>query len=328
MDKLGKCIPAVSVVMPVYNGERFLPAAVESVLRQTMVNLELVCVEDGSTDASSLILENFAARDSRVRVLHTGGCGCSVARNTGMDAAAGKYIAFIDQDDLYHPQMLERMLYVAETYDVDIVEAAYAKVPESSVIESAFGRVSEVGDGCEKPMMFQVDDPFGYFIDQHERRGGGIVCPVWNRIFRRSAVADIRFPANVQPGEDSYFSYLVFDKLRTMAVVDDVLYAFRQNNASTSHNRLSRIVERFIVGRELLLRFWKDSDSPRREQLLSCASREMAWIVKEVVKRGDEEARGKVRMMLRKLVKEKIFLLNRLRLSKRIKTWLFLRGFV
>ena len=137
MDKLGKCHPLVSVVMPVHNGERFLPAAVESVLRQSMVDFELVCVEDGSTDASSLILEDFAARDRRVRVLHTGGRGCSVARNAGMDAAIGKYVAFIDQDDLYHPQMLGRMLYAAKTHDVDIVEAAYAKVPESAGVESA-----------------------------------------------------------------------------------------------------------------------------------------------------------------------------------------------
>lgn len=315
-------LPRVSVIMAVHNGERFLSSAVESVLEQTMSDLELICVEDGSTDGSAQILDGFAVRDSRVRVLHTGGLGCSAARNAGMDAACGEYIAFIDQDDLYHPQMLKLMADAADGRDADIVEAAYVKVPESADVESAFL-------GCQKGVgansgIKQVDDPFGYFIGQHKSRGGGIVCPVWNRVFRRRFVAGVRFPEGVQPGEDSYFSYLAFDNARSMVVIERALYAFRQNGNSTSHKSLSAIVERFIAGREAVLRFWAESASTHREALLACATREMAWIVKEVSKRGDADTCEKVRTMLLRLRREGVFRLRRLPISKRFKTWLFL----
>lgn len=305
--------------MPVHNGERFLRPAIESVLAQTMRDFELVCVEDGSSDGSPMILENFSSRDSRVRIMHLDGRGCSAARNVGMDVAQGEYIAFIDQDDLYHPRMLEWMVSAADTKDVDIVEASYVKVPESATVGSAF-------PGCAQPSVRVVPDSFGYFISEHKKRGGGIVCPVWNRMFRRSTVANIRFPEGVQPGEDSYFSYLAFDSHRPMAIVDGTLYAFRQNGGSTSHSTLSRIVDRFISGRERMLRFWANSASPRRDAFFACATRELAWIAKEARKRGDAATRRVVRERLSKLRGEQIFLLRNLPFSKRIKTWLFLKG--
>lgn len=313
-----------SVIMPVHNGERFLAAAVESVLAQTMRDFELICVEDGSTDRSPRILDGFAARDPRIKVLHTGGRGCSAARNAGMDAARGEYIAFIDQDDLYHPQMLELMISAAEKFRADIVEAAYTKVPESADLESSFPEYRETVH--KVPAVKSITNPFSYFIKQHKKRGGGIVCPVWNRIFRRSAVANVRFPEGVQPGEDSYFSYLAFDNARSMAVVDATLYAFRQNGGSTSHSTLSRIVDRFISGRERILRFWANSASPRRDAFFACATRELAWIAKEARKRGDAATRRVVRERISKLRGEQIFLLRNLPFSKRIKTWLFLKG--
>lgn len=312
----------LSVIMPVHNGVRFLAPAVESVLGQTMGDFELICVEDGSTDESPRILDEFAACDPRIKVLHTGGRGCSAARNAGMDAARGEYIAFIDQDDLYHPQMLELMVSAAEKFRADIVEAAYTKVPESADLESSFPECRETVHMV--PAVKSITNPFSYFIKQHKKRGGGIVCPVWNRIFRRSAVANVRFPEGVQPGEDSYFSYLAFDNARSMAVVDATLYAFRQNGGSTSHADLGRIAGRFVAGRAAVLDYWTNSRSPNRERFLACATRELAWIVKEAVKRGDESVRMEVRNRLSELRRDGLFLLRRLPPSKRLKTWIFL----
>lgn len=308
----------VSVVMPVFNGERFIAEAIESVLAQTLGEFELICVDDGSRDRSRSIIEGFAANDCRVKIVESGGTGCSGARNAGIEAAKGEYLAFIDQDDLYHPAMLKTLASAADSCRADIAEARYVKTPEDADVRTAFENVSGTGE------VRCVSDPFAYFIAQHKAKSGGIVCPAWNRLFRRETLGSLRFPPGIQPGEDSSYSYQAFDAARSLATVDATLYAFRQNASSMSHTGFRSLSGRFIDGREALLRYWTASNSGRREEFLACATREMAWIVKASKKQGDEVAGRAVAQRLSALRREGLFLLRRLPLSKRIKTWRFL----
>lgn len=103
--------PQVSIIMPVYNADSFLPASLASVLAQSFADWELIAVDDGSSDASPSILKRFAAKDSRIRVLSTGGnLGAGGARNCAMEAARGRWLAFLDADDRWHPEKLARQL--------------------------------------------------------------------------------------------------------------------------------------------------------------------------------------------------------------------------
>lgn len=113
--------PQVSIIMPVYNAAHFLRTTVESILSQSLKDIEVICVNDGSTDTTPQLLLELAEQDARVRVLHQANRGAGPARNRGLAEARGSYVTFLDADDLYLPQMLERMVARAEKYHADIV---------------------------------------------------------------------------------------------------------------------------------------------------------------------------------------------------------------
>ena len=118
--------PLVSVIIPVYNVAPYLEEALESVINQSYNNLEILVIDDGSTDGSEIICEEYAARDKRIRVIHQVNGGLSDARNTGLDLAAGEYIAFLDPDDAYRPDMIAVMLGALLRNQADISICSYS----------------------------------------------------------------------------------------------------------------------------------------------------------------------------------------------------------
>lgn len=119
--------PLVSIIVPVYQVKEYIGECVESLLAQTYKNLEILLVDDGSTDGSGVICDEFAARDGRVRVVHQRNQGPSVARNTGLDYARGEYIAFVDSDDAALPDFIATLYGLAEKYQADIAACAYVE---------------------------------------------------------------------------------------------------------------------------------------------------------------------------------------------------------
>ncbi|MDO5544819.1 MAG: glycosyltransferase [Eubacteriales bacterium] len=124
--------PLISVIVPVYNVSAWLPRCVDSILAQTYKNLEILLVDDGSTDDSGRICEEYAKKDTRIRVLHKKNGGLSSARNAGLDVAAGQYIGFVDSDDWIEPEMYAVMLALMEQYDAQIVCAGRCDVDEAT----------------------------------------------------------------------------------------------------------------------------------------------------------------------------------------------------
>jgi len=114
-------MPKISVIVPVYRTEAYLARCVDSILSQTHTDLELLLIDDGSPDCCPQLCDEFAAKDSRVRVIHKENGGVSTARNAGLDAAAGDYIAFVDSDDWIEPDMYEKMLAAARQYNCDVM---------------------------------------------------------------------------------------------------------------------------------------------------------------------------------------------------------------
>ena len=111
----------VSVIIPVYNAENYLPMALESILKQTLTDIEVICVDDGSTDHSLQILEKYQKMDRRITILKQKNSYAGVARNYGMSVAKGKYLAFLDSDDYFVPEMLERAYRNGEEQGADVV---------------------------------------------------------------------------------------------------------------------------------------------------------------------------------------------------------------
>lgn len=186
----------LSVIIPVYNVEEYLVKCVDSILNQTYRKLEVILVNDGSRDSSGSICDDFARKDSRVRVIHKENGGLSSARNAGMDAAAGEYISFIDSDDWIEPDSYERLLGLMERYQVKLVcggnwdvngatgEKTLGICPKEEALVTAEEFVGRMflWDGCDSS-----------------------VC---DKIFHRSLLENFRFPEG-QVSEDVAITYKI-----------------------------------------------------------------------------------------------------------------------
>ena len=188
--------PLISVIVPVYNVEEYLARCVESILTQTYQNLEVILVDDGARDSSGAICDAFAAKDSRVRVIHKENGGLSSARNAGLEAAAGEYIGFVDSDDWITEDAYAHLLNLAEKYDVKLVCGGRYDVsgktgektvglcpPKEEVIssEELVGRIF-LWDGCDSSAC---DKLYHCSLLEHFRYPEGKVCedvPVTYRI--------------------------------------------------------------------------------------------------------------------------------------------------
>lgn len=164
-------MPAVSVIVPVYNVEAYLAKCVQSLLDQTFSDLEILLVDDGSTDKSLAICDEYAAKDARIRVIHKENGGLSSARNAGIEAARGRYIGFVDSDDYVEPEMYERLYTLAEREGADIAIGSfrycYADREKAFTVETA-------------PSVCTGREALGRAL-----RREGIANYVWTRLVRR-----------------------------------------------------------------------------------------------------------------------------------------------
>lgn len=172
----------ISVIVPVYNVEKLLPKCLDSILAQTHENLEIILVDDGTKDRGGLICDEYAARDSRIKVIHKENGGLSSARNAGLDIARGEYIGFVDSDDWIEPQMYETMLALAEKHGVKLVCAGRWDVSE---------RTGEKTKGLcpEKEEVVSGEELAGrIFLWQN------LDSAAWDKLYHRSLWQTQRYP--------------------------------------------------------------------------------------------------------------------------------------
>ena len=129
----------ISVIVPVYNSEKYLKACIDSIIKQTYTDLEIICVNDGSTDGSLEILREFACMDSRVVVHSQENHGVSTARNVGLKFAHGEFVSFIDSDDEMELDMYELLIQTQNEYQADIVHCGYKRICRNGTIKEVFG---------------------------------------------------------------------------------------------------------------------------------------------------------------------------------------------
>lgn len=213
--------PLVSVIIPVYNVESYLPRCLDSVLGQSLRDIEVICIDDGSSDASLAVLREYAGRDERVRVIAQTNLGVSAARNAGLDAAKGKWVAFVDSDDEVMPDIWESLLAEAGNEDA-IYFSAEEVVQEGGslrVIESGYFDVK-----FKTRWKLRDDDLFK------------VSMTVWDKLFRRSRIEEgrLRFPHGVY-FEDNAFVLNFIGTYRLARFVPRKLYRyFRREGSITS----------------------------------------------------------------------------------------------
>ncbi len=217
--------PLISVIVPVYNVESYLPQCIDSILAQTYENLEIILVDDGSTDSSGRICEDYAGRDPRIKTIHKPNEGLADARNRGIQAARGVYCSFVDSDDHIAGDCIAYLYDMADTYGAQIAVCGYQKVHNNDL-----GRDSDQ-DGTYKAVS--VYDTFNALSALLYQRG--IITAAWGRLFRRELFNAIRFPKGRQH-EDVAVMYRLFDQAETIAVGYERKYYYLQRPGSIVHS--------------------------------------------------------------------------------------------
>ena len=217
--------PAVSIIVPVYNVKDYLHRCLDSLLSQTLEDLEIIAVDDGSSDGSSGILDSYAGKDSRVKVIHVVNGGVSRARNIGLEKACGEYIGFVDSDDYVEPGMFGYLHETAVREASDCVQCAFDIVgDEPAQANAGSGRVGII-EGPDNAIR-------AYFE-------GRIDVSVCNKLYRRPALAGCRFSEDLGFAEDFRFNSIFMLGCGKMVVLDTVLYHYYMRDSSASHEGIS-----------------------------------------------------------------------------------------
>lgn len=213
----------VSVIVPVYNGERHLEKCMDSICSQTLEDIEIICVDDGSTDGTPHILRKYATGDGRVRILTQKNLYAGTARNRGMEHAEGKYLSFLDADDYFEPHMLEKLYHTAEERGLDIA------VCRHSIYDEALEKTVEPGWSWQESFL-----PEKEVFRGTDLKNAGVFQAMrgwaWDKLFRTDFVrrSGYVFP-EFRSSEDGFFVYMLAVSAERISCLGDSLVTHRLN---------------------------------------------------------------------------------------------------
>ena len=208
----------VSVIVPVFNVAPYLKEALESIINQTYRKLEIIVINDGSTDGSREICDKYAEQDSRIHVIHQENRGLSVARNTGLDQSTGEVIAFLDPDDAFCPNMIEKLLEAMIEYQADIIVCSFS-------LHEVSGKMNK--EATEKPEYWLCDQKEALRSIYH----GKIDTAAWNRLYKKSIWDEIRFPEG-RVYEGTYTVFDIFSRADRVVITNEKLVMHRIRSGS------------------------------------------------------------------------------------------------
>lgn len=261
-------MPKVSVIVPVYNAEKYLQECVDSILRQTLADIEVILVDDGSFDSSPVLCDGYAERDKRVKAIHQRNSGAAAARNQGMNVAQGEYIAFVDSDDWIDADMYKRMVAVAEADDCDLVICDCLK--ESDCGSQLYTHDLPAGF-YDRERMYSV-----YFSQllMPDTMEYPVTISNWLLLIRREVISanGITFPEGMRFSEDLLFGSEVGYFSQSMTYLKEYApYHYRQNPDSVTHTAYK---DKWPLLRELWCRinesFGKKQDYDFTQQIQRC----------------------------------------------------------
>ena len=215
-------IPCISIIVPVYNVEKYLQQCIDSILAQTFRDFELILVDDGSPDNCPALCDAAAEKDSRIRVIHQQNGGLSAARNAGLDAARGEWIGFIDSDDLIEVDMYEAMYHAAQKYQADLAFCALQMVDEED------RPLASIREWTELEVLDQAQ--------AIARIASTPLHSACNKLYRRQIFETLRFPVG-RLNEDSFVAPAVLEQVKTAVYVPQQYYHYRQHGTSIMNKR-------------------------------------------------------------------------------------------
>ena len=235
----------ISVIIPVYNVENYLKRCVDSVLCQDGISLEIILVDDGSTDSSGKMCEEYVTSHSNITCLHISNSGPATAKNKGYDMATGNYVAFIDSDDEIKPDMFRSMLQSGYKHDADIVCCNYIQVNED-------GHISHTKHTDQEYVLTQ-DEALKAILIKNK-----IYSQCWTKIYKRDTMQKngVRNTEGLKTEEDFIYNIQAFACSKTVCIVDKPLYIYTHRSKSLSkdyyRNHISQYIDNRILRLELV----------------------------------------------------------------------------
>lgn len=207
----------ISIIVPIYNVEQYLNQCLQSICSQSYDNLEIILVDDGSSDRSPELCDEWAERDSRIQVIHKQNGGLSDARNTGISCAKGEYIAFVDSDDWIEKDLYQKLWSELQQNNAQIAACRIVKVFEAT---------SEEQKIYSEQKIFTSKEALQTLL-----KGQDFCAVAWNKLYRRDVIGDIRFPVG-RLHEDEFFTYRVIANASRLVLVPEAKYYYRQRAGS------------------------------------------------------------------------------------------------
>lgn len=226
--------PLVSIIVPVFQAESFLEASVESILNQTLNNIEIILINDGSTDSSGILCDKIANADKRVKVIHKSNGGQSTARNVGIRTASGEYIGFMDNDDLLYPDMCNCLYENAKQHNADISCGSF-------IVKDSQQRLSHITHTNQKYIYDNFSGMEAYLKQEH------MDLYVWTKLYKRDFIHknQIYFEEG-RSEEDWLFNHHAFC-VATKTVMEDIpIYRYWERSDSTCHTLHKEALHRYL----------------------------------------------------------------------------------
>lgn len=229
-------MPLLSIIVPVYNVAPYLKEGLDSVLSQSVQDIEVICINDGSTDSSLSILNDYALNDKRVKVLSQTNRGVSVARNVGIEKASGEFITFFDPDDIVLSNMYERMLDKCLSYHLDTIICAFKTTQSDAPVIHDF-------------MRDQVVSPVELISHCTNWHSSSALCFSWRMVFRTELIKinGIKYHPDISIGEDALFNLTVLFHSRNTYYLPEPLYCYRMNEISAMSAKFKPNLERSLA---------------------------------------------------------------------------------
>lgn len=218
----------ISVIVPVYNVENYLSRCIDSILAQTFSDFELILVDDGSTDSSGKICDEYAKKDSRIKVIHKENGGQSSARNIGIEMSDCKYISFIDSDDWISKDYLEYLLSLIKIYDADVVSADY---------RITYGKNISFVSKIKEKLLVGSSEILKFYLVQDKMHGKNDFS-VWAKLYKKELFNGIKFPSGTIY-EDNIINFRILKNCHRYVKSSKIIYAYFHHNKSTTKSKLS-----------------------------------------------------------------------------------------
>ena len=238
----------ISIIIPAYNIENYIAKCLDSLINQTYKNLEIIVVNDGSSDNTGKIIDAYSSKYENIKAIHKKNAGVSAARNSGIEVANGDYIGFVDGDDTVDEEMFDVLINNAIKYDADISHCGY-----KMVFPSRIDYYYNTGILVEQDSELGLKDLLV---------GSRVEPGLWNKIYKKELFKDIKIDESIKINEDLLVNYYLFKEAKKSIFYDKCFYNYtlRKGSAATSKVNINKIIDPVKVRKEILEDLEKDSD--------------------------------------------------------------------